>query len=189
MADFKINGVTFASENQGQISFGQNVTGINSVLQAKSKSANYNFGTIGNNTEYHCSWLDISLTVKQTGSKYFLSGIVPTDDTNSSAYGVGGGFMFVNDTAGGSWWIRRPPNHESYNSAGGDHYFVATATLLWDSVDSSQTHGLMTGIQVPTAGQQITFKYYIRTNNGNMTYFGGNDITGHCQHFTVWEIA
>ena len=163
--------------------------GYQGVLQTHTKSGNYNFGTIGNTSEYHCSWLDISnVTCIKTNSKWFFSGRVPTDDTNSSSYGVGLGFWIQKVSDSTSYWIARPAQHEDYSSAAADTYKVARNTLLWDPQDSNRaTDAPPNGYMV--AGETYNFRLYIRNNNSNMKYFNGNAANSHNQWFQVWEVV
>ena len=163
--------------------------GHQGVLQAHTQSANYDFGTNGSSSDYHCSWLDISnITCIKSNSKWFFSGRVPTDDTNQSAYGVGLGFWIQKVSDGSSYWVARPANHEDYQSGNYDSYIVARNTLLWDPEDAGRASNTPpTGYMV--AGETYNFRLYIKCNNNNMQYFNGNDANSHNQWFQVWEIA
>lgn len=176
--------LTTDGTNPGNLSWGDS----GKVLQTKTISANYNWGSVGNSSHYHCSWLDQTFVAKGTNSKYFLSACIPTDDTNSSSYGVGLGFWFGNDTRGGSWWVEEPAQHEQYMSVGSDTYFLAHKTLLWDPLDPSPASNL-NGANLPLAGETITFRVYMRFNNANGQYFNGNAPNSDVQWFQVWEIA
>ena len=163
--------------------------GYQGVLQAHTQSGNYNFGSIGHSNDYNCSWLDINnITCIKSNSKWFLSGRVPTDDTNSSSYGCGLGFWIQKVSDSSSYWIARPANHEDYQSGANDTYTVARNTLLWDPADSGRaTNSPPTGYIV--AGETYNFRVYIKNNNSNMQYFNSNDSNNHNQWFQVWEIA
>jgi len=162
--------------------------GYQGTLQTHTRSGNYNFGTIGNGNDYHCSWLDISsVTCIKTNSKWFFSGRVPSDDTNSSSYGVGMGFWIQKVSDSSSYWISRPAQHEDYDGDSTDHYKVARSTILWDPASTPATAMPPNGYMV--AGEAYNFRVYIRNNNNNMQYFDGNDSNSHNQWFQVWEIA
>jgi len=159
------------------------------VLQTHTQSANYNYGTVGNSNDYHCSWLDISnITCIKSNSKWFFSGRVPTDDTNSSAYGVGLGFWAQKVSDSSSYWITRPANHEDYTGGGQDTYKVARSTILWDPEDSGRATNTPPNGWI-VAGETYNFRLYIRNNNNNTQFFNGNDSNSHNQWFQVWEIA
>ena len=163
--------------------------GYQGVLQAHTQSANYDFGSIGNTNDYHCSWLDIGpITCIKSNSKWFFSGRVPTDDTDSGAYGIGIGFWIQKVSDSSSYYIQRAANHEDYQSGSYNTYAVARSTLLWDPQDAGRASGSPpTGYIV--AGETYNFRIYLRNNNNNMQYFGGNDSNYHNQWFQVWEIA
>lgn len=163
--------------------------GYQGVLQTHTQSANYNWGSIGNTNDYHCSFLDISnITCKSSSSKWFLSARVPTDDTNSSSYGVGLGFWVQKISDSSSHYIQRAANHEDYASGSSDTYTVARSTILWDPNDSGRASGSPpAGYMV--AGEAYNFRVYLRNNNNNMQYFSGNDTNYHCQWFQVWEVV
>jgi hypothetical protein len=160
------------------------------VKQALTKTANYDFGTIGNTSPYHLSALDITFTATETNPLLFLNGEVLTDNSNSGSFGVDLGFEIYNNTDSTTKWAFKPNQHPSYNDTTSDQYRIATKTILWDSsgvvshgVDQSGSSGWI------TAGDSITARIYIRCNNSNMTYFGGNNgTTNHCQLAQVWEI-
>jgi hypothetical protein len=188
MPELILGNTSVMSESSGTVTLNNEIF-ANKILQVESRSANYDFGSISNTTPYHCSWLDITMIVKLDNSKWFFSGKVLTDDTNSSSFGAGGGVMYTNNTQGGSWWIQYPPAHEFYTSGSEDSYFPAMFSGVWDSANLSQRTAEMANIIIPSAGDSVTWKYYIRNNNSNAAYFNGNNPATHCQWFHVWEIS
>lgn len=155
------------------------------VLQVKTASANYDFGSISNTQPYHCGWLDITIIAQKTNAKYFLSGRIPTDDTNENSYGVGMGFSVYNNTTLAHEYIQRPSNHEDYNAGGFDTYKICQNTILWDSSVATGS----TPANIITEGNTVTFRLWIRNNNNNMKYFNGNETSYHNQWHQVWELS
>ena len=154
------------------------------VVQAGAVSANYNFGSVGNANDYDLTWLAVTVTAKANGSKWFLSARLPTDDTNSSSYGIGMGFK-VQINGGTTYYITHAAQHEDYSSAAADTYSVARSTIIWDP---AVTHG-STPILTINSGDTVKFTPHVRFNNANGQYFNGNDVNYHNQWMNYMEIA
>lgn len=160
------------------------------VKQAITKTANHNFGTISNNNSYHLSQLDITFTALETDPVLFLSGEVPCDNSNSSNFGVDLGFKVVNNTDSTDAWAYKPNQHLLYSAGTHDKYFPARKTILWESGSSNHGSDQNTSSGFITAGDSITIQTYIRCNDSNMAYFGGNNGVSNydVQLVQVWEI-
>jgi len=155
------------------------------VTQVKTTNTNSNWGSVGNNSDFHVSALDVTMTASKAGMKYFLSSVVPTDDSNSTTYGVGIGWYIQNNTTtANSGWAMRPSEHGNYWNASFDKYFIVQDNMVWDS-----TIAIPSGIAANkiAAGDSFTVKTYLRFNNSNGQYFTGNHGSFE-QHAHVWEI-
>ncbi len=158
------------------------------VKQAITKTASYDFGTIGNDNNYHISQLDITFTAQETDPLLFLSGEVLVDDSDNSSFGVDLGFKVVNNTDSTDKWAYQPNQHPFYIAISGDKYFPCRKTVLWDA-SGTVSHGTGSGASgFITAGDSITIQTNIRGNNSNMRMFGGNNSGYHSQWTQVWEI-
>ena len=159
------------------------------VLQVKQVMSGDSWGTIGHSNAHHIDDLDVTLTAVASGSKYFLSANVPSDNSSNATTGWGMGFYAHNNTTTSkSGYILTPAAHEWYFNVSTDMYFGISKNMLWDSTVATGTGGVIQTNAI-SAGDSITFRVYIRANNSNIGYFDGNDPDGFEQHFTVWEIA
>ena len=102
-----------------------------------------------------------------------ISAQYASDDTNSSAYGVGIGSGYTVN-GGALLMLLDAANHEDYMSVGSDTYFVARHTTAFNITCNT--------------GDTLVFRVYQRFNNSNGQQFLGNGGTYYGQRHVVQEI-
>jgi hypothetical protein len=143
-----------------------------SLLQTKSVKSNYDWGSVGNASPWHLSWLDITITTKSTNSTFLVSAQYAADDTNSTSFGVGIGVYVTGPTITDEYWLY-PAAHEDYTSGGLDTYKVARHTTAFEP-------------NYPK-GTTFSLRVYGRFNNSNGQKFLGNGGTYYAQRHLVQE--
>ena len=123
--------ITIASD--GQITVNQNnptlTLGTNTtfpaghVIQVKGNRSNYNWGAISNNNVTPWTWCSVTMTPKQSGSMFRVSGTIRCENTGTGTFGVGVGLRYTIN--GGSYeTVKVPAEHEQYLSGAADMYIV-----------------------------------------------------------------
>ena len=146
---------------------------VGSVLQIKFINSNYAWGSVGHSLAVVMPWLDITMTAKSTNPTVLISAQYASDDTNSSAYGVGIGSGYTVN-GGALIMLLDAANHEDYMSVGSDTYFVARHTTAFNITCN--------------IGDTLVFRVYQRFNNSNGQQFLGNGGTYYGQRHVVQEI-
>ena len=149
---------------------------LGTVLQIKGTRSNTSWGTIGHSNPFAITSVDNSIITKGLNSKFLIDARYTTNDTNSSTSGAGIGIQYsINGGTFTDLWT--PARHEQYGAYSSDTYDTLKLTRL------SQTE-----IQVPI-GTTIVFRLMGRTQNSNLTFFGGNGAPYYAQELIVQEIA
>ena len=166
------------------------------IIQVRGNRSNYDWGSHTNQNVLDVTWCRVTITAKQSGSMFRISGRLSTDDTNSNSFGVG---MGVNYTInGGSDVVAiQPPFHEIYQSGTANTFFTAWMDRLIHNnstmTDSTSPIVPTSGLINPTAGDTIVWTLTARFNNSNAQYYDGNGPTNTSPWFNteliVMEIA
>jgi len=121
------------------------------VLQVKGTHNDYNWGSLGNNTNTHCSWVDVVLTTKGANSNFLVMPKMNATDTSNTAFGWGLGCRYQ-PTGGSQVTLTGAHQHEHYHSTSGDKYYVTNTSFVFDLSIAINT--------------ELTFQLYFNFNDG-----------------------
>ena len=207
MASFTMDGTTIFSKSGSNITYSAgNLTGAladsnttypaGHVLQIKGNRSNYGWGSIGHGNEFELTWCKVTMTVKQTGSMFRVSGRFTVDDSNSGTFGMGMGVKYAIN-GGSNVSAIYAPAHEQYGGQGNDTYMLGWIDRLIhnDATMTDSTSAIVptSGLINPTAGDTVVWTLTSRFNNSNGQAFLGNNQTNALPYFNteciVMEIA
>ena len=200
MPDLVLGSTTVMSDSTGSVKFTDSVLNNSTfpaghVIQVKGNRSNYDWGSVGHGNIFDLTWCRVTMTARQSGSMFRISGRFTADDTNSSNYGMGMGVKYTIN--GGSDVVAiQAPAHEIYQAGGNDTYTTAWMDRLIhnDSTMTDSTSPIVptTGIN-PTAGDTIVWTLTSHFNDSNGQYFSGNNPSNSAPWFhtelIVMEIA
>ena len=200
MPDLVLGSTTVMSDSTGSVKFTDSVLGNSTfpaghVIQVKGNRSNYDWGSVGHGNIFDLTWCRVTMTAKQSGSMFRISGRFTADDTNSSNFGMGMGVKYTIN--GGSDVVAiQAPAHEIYQSGGQDTYTTAWMDRLIhnDSTMTDSTSPIVpsSGIN-PTAGDTIVWTLTSHFNDSNGQYYAGNGPSNTAPWFhtelIVMEIA
>ena len=208
MPSFTMDGTTIFSKSGSAITYSAgNLTGAladsnttfpaGHLIQVKGNRSNYDWGSVGHGNIFDLTWCRVTMTAKQSGSMFRISGRFSADDTNSSNFGMGMGVKYTIN--GGSDVVAiQAPAHEIYQAGGNDTYTTAWMDRLIhnDSTMTDSTSPIVPTSAVginPTAGDTIVWTLTSHFNDSNGQYFGGNNPSNSAPWFhtelIVMEIA
>ena len=166
------------------------------VIQVKGNRSNYNWGSISNNNVIPWTWCSVTMTPKQSGSMFRVSGTIRTENTGNGTFGVGVGLKYTIN-GGSDQIVKIPSEHEQYLSGASDMYIVGFIDVLVHN-NASMTDS--TSAVVPTTGlinasktDTIVWTPNVNFNNSNGSTFMGNNVSNTAPFFNteciVMEIA
>ena len=158
------------------------------VIQVKGNRSNYNWGSISNNNVIPWTWCSVTMTPKQSGSMFRVSGTIRCENTGNGTFGVGVGLRYTIN--GGSYeTVKVPAEHEFYSTGNEDMYFVGILDVLVHN-DASMTDS--TSAVTPTSGlinastsDTIVWTPNMSFNNGNGSTFMGNGVSNVAPYFNT----
>ena len=195
---FKINNnEVFGSDGTFSGTIGSNATfPAGHVIQVKGNRSNYNWGAISNQNIHPWTWCSVTMTPKQSGSIFRVSGTVRCENTGNGTFGVGVGLRYTIN-GGSDQVVKEPALHEQYSTGSEDMYYIGFIDVLVHN-DASMTDS--TSPVTPTSGlinastsDTIVWTPNMSFNNSNATTFMGNYVSDSNPFFNteciVMEIA
>jgi hypothetical protein len=189
--------ITYASGNLTSALVDSNTTfPAGHILQVKGNRSNYSWSSVGHAQEFEITWCKVSMTVKQTGSMFRVSGLLNVDDTNSSSFGLGMGMKYAIN-GGSNVSAIFAPAHAQYHASGNDKYTVGVLDRLIHNdttmTDSTSPIVPTSGLINPTAGDTVVWTMTSRFNNSNGQPYLGSGQTNALPYFNteliIMEIA
>ena len=166
MADFKINGVTFASESGGVVSLSNaNVFPAGHVIQTVIKNQQIGGGTgtegaanetVGNTATITSTFFNLSITTKCANSKIHLFAQSP--------------YNYVQSGTGGEYWFNRNPTTDNIDinrPSGSDGDAALTYTT-----DAHGNPTSITSIDTPNVASGTTINYVVKFRR----WYGSNSV-------------
>lgn len=207
MPSFTMDGTTIFSKSGSDITYSAgNLTGAladsnttypaGHIIQVKGNRSNYNWGTISNNNVTPWTWCTVTMTAKQSGSMFRVSGTIRTENSGSGSYGVGVGLKYTIN-GGSDQIVKNPSEHENYLSGAADMYILGHIDILVHNdasmTDSTSAVTPTSGLINATAGDTIVWTPNVSFNNSNGAVFMGNNVSNANPYFNteciVMEIA
>ena len=166
------------------------------VIQVKGNRSNYNWGGISNNNATPWTWCSVTMTPKQSGSMFRVSGTIRTENTGAGTYGVGVGLRYTIN-GGSDQIVKIPSEHEQYLSGAADMYIVGFIDVLVHNnasmTDSTSAVTPTSGLINASTSDTIVWTPNVSFNNSNGSTFMGNNVSNSAPFFNteciVMEIA